>query len=546
MDRWKGSLVEGFGEKGMVLVAVVLIMSVLAMLGTTSLLLSTTGQKLSSNYRFNEEAIYIAQGGAEYGLNRLRAALKVSGGSTSSVIPPTIAGFTFENTNSYLTLSGSLTQKSLTGQFPGLTAYCQKYVITSSVLKSTTNSRATFVYDVEDQSIPLFQFGIFFHDDLEILPGVNMTFTGGPIHSNGSIYLFPSGTSTLSIDSVITSFNSIIHNRKDSQPGTAGTVNIKNAAGTYQSMNIDSGTTTWRADAMARWNGRVKSGAHDIQSLNMPLPSGGNSIDILGTGTQSLYAKSGLRITTSDGATFSASDKDGNVVILPAGLVQLNTFYDYREGNTMVAVDVDITKITGTALTALNNPPIGGQAKILYVSSSVTNGAVRLINGSSLPTGGLSVVTNNPLYIKGNYNNVSNLPAGIYADAVTVLSAGWNDSMGGYPFWFSWRSATADTTIRAAIMAGNKNTVGAQYGGGLDNFIRLLENWTGRTLTFSGSLACLWQSQQATGNFVGGSSSQVFRTPARNWSYGIAFANLPPGTPQVRSVQRIGQRQVFN
>jgi len=110
---------------------------------------------------------------------------------------------------------------------------------------------------------------------------------------------------------------------------------------------------------------------------------------------------------------------------------------------------------------------------------------------------------------------------------------------------FGWRSATANTTVNAAIMAGNKDTVGGQYSGGVENFIRLLENWSGRTLTYSGSLACLWQSQQATGDWQPGNGN-VYREPTRNWSYSINFANLPPGSPQVRGVQRVGWRQVLN
>ena len=114
-------------------------------------------------------------------------------------------------------LSGGVVEKAVTGNFSGLTAYCQKYILTSAALKTNTNARATVVYELEDQLIPLFQFGIFYHNDLEMLPGANMTFTGGRIHSNHNIYMFPQGTNTLTVDSIaITSAGSIIHKRKDS------------------------------------------------------------------------------------------------------------------------------------------------------------------------------------------------------------------------------------------------------------------------------------------------------------------------------------------
>src|SRR3990172_811915 len=287
-------------ERGMILIAVVMLMSVLALLGTVSMLSIKTDLLLSSNYKLSQEVLYVAQSGAEYGLNRLRAALNVSGGGTGTVVPPTISGYTFEDTGSFLALSGGVVQKTLTGQFAGLTAYCQRYVITSSVVKDNTNARATVVYVVEDQSIPLFQFGIFFDHDMEILPGSSMTFNAaGPIHSNGDMYL----NATMDIDSRITAFGNIIRNRKDSSPGATGTIRIKDAGEAYQTMTIESSTSTWRGDAEATWNGRVRTGAHDIQPLLMPLPAGRNPIDLLakpgGAGyssSLSLYAKSGLRV----------------------------------------------------------------------------------------------------------------------------------------------------------------------------------------------------------------------------------------------------------
>ncbi|MFH1743630.1 MAG: hypothetical protein ABIH23_31890, partial [bacterium] len=70
----KTSFTGGRSEKGMILVAVVMLMSVLALMSMTSVLSTNTGLMLSSNYRFSQEVLYIAQGGAECGLNRLRAA----------------------------------------------------------------------------------------------------------------------------------------------------------------------------------------------------------------------------------------------------------------------------------------------------------------------------------------------------------------------------------------------------------------------------------------------------------------------------------------
>jgi hypothetical protein len=539
----KTSVMLGRNEKGMVLVAVVLLMSVLALFSTTSVLSTRTGLQLSSNYRLSQEVLYIAQGGAEYGLNRLRAALNVAGGNTSSVVPPTIPGYTFENTGSFLALSGGVVlDQTITGQHAGLTADRQRYIITSSVRKNDTNARATVVYEIEDQRIPLFEFGIFFDHDMEILPSSGMTFNAaGPIHSNGNIYFY----SSVDIDSRITAFGNIIRGRKDSAPGTAGTVRVKDAGGNYQTLTIASSTSTWRADAVATWNGRVRTSAHDIQPLKPPLPSGGNPIDILGTGAGSLYQKSGLRIING-----VAYDKNGALVnLIPGGnnpiSVAYNALYDGREGRWMdiVQIDVNLLRNNTVAMNKLSDPPVGGQAGILYVSTTsgyMTDPAVRLVNGDDFQGRDFSFVTDKPLYIRGDFNAHSG-KAGIFADAVTVLSNNWNDF---YSNWsISYRNASS-TTVRAAIMAGNRDTVWGQYSGGVENLLRLLENWSGRTLTYSGSLACLWQSVRATHSWPG--TGTVYNPPTRNWSYGINSANKPPGTPLVRNVQRIGWKQVFN
>ena len=104
-------------EKGLILVSVALLMSALALLGTAAMLSTVIGLQLGSNYRLSQEVLYIAQAGAEYGLNRLRAAVLISPLNTSSVVPPTIAGYTFENTGSFLALSGGSVQKTVTGQY---------------------------------------------------------------------------------------------------------------------------------------------------------------------------------------------------------------------------------------------------------------------------------------------------------------------------------------------------------------------------------------------------------------------------------------------
>ncbi len=154
---------------------------------------------------------------------------------------------------------------------------------------------------------------------------------------------------------------------------------------------------------------------------------------------------------------------------------------------------------------------------------------------------GLTVATPNPAYVLGNYNNQSGstaetVPAAIISDAVTVLSNNWSSNYGAATAIGS-RTAT-QTWVNSAIMSGNTNTVGSQYSGGLENFMRFLENWSGITYNYSGSLVCLWQSQVANVPWPG--TGAVYNPPNRNWSFVMNPNALPPGTPRVRITTRVG------
>jgi hypothetical protein len=84
--------------------------------------------------------------------------------------------------------------------------------------------------------------------------------------------------------------------------------------------------------------------------------------------------------------------------------------------------------------------------------------------------------------------------------------------------------------VNAAFALGPsvESTMGAGNGQ-LENVIRFLEDWTGSTFNYSGSIISLWHSLQATGVWTG----TYYTPPTRNWSYDNLFnTSPPPGTPQ--------------
>ncbi|MGB9601435.1 MAG: hypothetical protein ACPMAG_01440, partial [Limisphaerales bacterium] len=134
------------------------------------------------------------------------------------------------------------------------------------------------------------------------------------------------------------------------------------------------------------------------------------------------------------------------------------------------------------------------------------------------------------------------MPASLIADAITILSGNWNDA--NSKSGISSRVATS-TTVNAAFFAGIVETVPGHYSGGLENFPRFLENWSGKTLTYNGSMVVMFTSRYATNYWPG--TGTVYNPPNRNWSFDVNFYNperLPPLTPSVRAVIRFKWKSI--
>jgi Tfp pilus assembly protein PilV len=201
--------------------------------------------------------------------------------------------------------------------------------------------------------------------------------------------------------------------------------------------------------------------------------------------------------------------------------------------------------------------------------------AVKLVNGNLInlppcPGGvscGLSVATENPAYIQGDYNANSTgggfanpgVGASVIADAITILSNSWND-VNSFAFPFDSSKRVGKTTfVRAGIVAGkqmsfkipawdSKTIDGSQdFGtdGGVHNFMRFLEGWNG-SLNYLGSLASIYYSRQANGLYNSGSNN--YSPPTRGYSFDTNFLNpilLPPRTPMFRDINTTGFTQLL-
>jgi hypothetical protein len=229
------------------------------------------------------------------------------------------------------------------------------------------------------------------------------------------------------------------------------------------------------------------------------------------------------------------------------------TIYDKRELQSIPITDLNVGTITPT----LNS--VNGFNGIIYMHDTGAGdlAAIRVTNGGVLPTDGLTIATEGGLYVQGDYNtgttnNPNSVPANsspaadtsttvsgyttksaaLVADAIMVLSNNWSDSNASSGV--SSRTAT-NTTLNTALISGYiASTDGGDngrsgYSGGMNNFPRFLETWSGDSMTFSGAFVSLYQSKRFTGDWDTG---DIYVPPTRYWYFDtLLLSRVLPGIP---------------
>jgi len=512
----------------------------LTLLGINAIMTSTTdvdiaGYELNSSY-----ALYAAEAGLEQG-----AALVQDQYNKFGVPPSVLPNDTFLVGNygvRYVVTKPGVTRSTVltTGAYRGLFSLSDEYVITAVASSANQKAKTTLQMTVDASVVPVYQFAVFYENNLEIAPGPAMVL-GGRVHSNNDMYL--ESDNSLRIDSWTTAAGNIFHGRAPNSGMAVGTgdVQIKDANGVYKSMKNTDGTwldatkADWVNNSISRWGGMVEDKSHGMTQLKLPVVASGQPVDMINpagtTNIDSYERKAGLKIMNGQVYWKKPDSTWQNVTtdFTTAGIITSKTFTDQRENKTVYSTDVDISKLNTSAYWPTNG--------IVYSSndggSNLT--ATRLINGSTLKDK-LTLACNNPVYTQGNFNTTAKKSASIMTDALTVLSGNWLDSKSALAK--SSRVATA-TTVNFAYMTGNKasGSGGTSYSGGFENLPRFLETWSGTNFTWTGSAVCLWASRQATGTWGGG----YYDPPNRNWTFDTAFlnpANLPPGTPLISIVQK--------
>jgi len=469
---------------------------------------------------------------------------------------------------------------NLGARFPGLSGYASTYRVVSNVrnVGSPYNTVSGVKQDIVVASIPVFQYQVFYAPDLEVNPSAAMTFRDR-VHCNGTIYSQPAGL--VQFPGPVTASKRILRQKHPLDPS------LRTGAQTFfqggyesgvNSLNLPLGTNTSptafhsiielppvgesptsimgrqrlynKADLIILVSNNVgiaKSGAYNNFSVIVPWTNIIETVVITGG-----KGKAG----GNGNGKFKAKKKQQGITNVYDGIISTNSMlFNARANKTNVCTEVDIAELL-TKFSYIQGL-LGRPVRTIYVAdmrtqTPSTQSGVRIVNGDVLPSTGLTIATPNPIFLEGDYNvplsglgttNLSGtVPAALIGDSITLLSEAWLDANATLPV--TSRIAT-NATVNAALIAGIVPSGGGYYSGGLENLPRLLEDWTGKTLTLNGSLVCLYHSTIATSPW--GASPDVYKPPTRNWWFDPRFkspSGLPPSTPEVRTVIRRGWEMV--
>lgn len=605
-------------EQGHAFIVSLMILAVISSLSGLAIYRTTGSARLNSRAADYSEGERVADGMIEYAYGAWKKAIQNKDGELSpqnltdlSLTAPTIANFSTipAGTGAGQDADGPLQIRpadeygaptttvrpyfQYLEDYPGWRGYVYNYIAsvklqaTSGLSKGKyiTGAKRTFEYI----QVPLFQSMFFFEHDLELYRPAPMI-VGGLVHTNSR--LLASGSSDTS--GVELTFQGNVSYAGGSG-GTAGYsyneppvggpawagVSVSTAPSKMEQATFSNGGVSSQLAKVARYEplGSKPASVLNASDSNVnndsyreliepPVTSGGQT-DVAEISKRRLFNKAGVVIEVSGTAaspTVNVTAKNGTsltaaqITAIKGAFTGRSTIYDTREGKNVDVANIDISVATPVLNAASNfNGVLYVHDTTPKVSGDQEPRTVRLKKGGVLPNGGLTVASQNPVYIQGDYNtgtttsstavpanntgNPNNTdspvvsgytrkPAAVIADAVMLLSNSWNDSNSDDSL--SSRVAS-NTTYNTAILAGfipsgwdpdgSGSTAAYGYSGGANNYPRFLETWSNKTCTYYGSMVELFRSEIFTGKWDTGN---IYSPPKRRWNYDTLFNSTPP------------------
>ncbi|MGZ8845905.1 MAG: hypothetical protein ACXW3C_05525, partial [Pyrinomonadaceae bacterium] len=307
-------------ERGAALATSLIIMSLLGAISMTVLAVVTHESRIAGSDLQRTQTFYAGAASMEKMTNDFCALFARTSRPTTYELNTIAAaypteltseGFTFTKPdgtpNQYLSVDANAPTGTVTiptGPFSGLVASVTPYLLDTTVVQTSTGAQIRLQRRINNYLVPIFQFGMFSNEDLEVHPGPAFAFNGR-VHANGNLYI--SGTTTFL--SKVTTANELV-------------VDVLRNGNTHaEAMNVKVGTVTVPLTIGSVINGPNLSGATSGNRGYFPTAPNG-SIDTswdstsvaAATGTANRFGGQVLTRTTGAVPLLLPMQLEGNMV----------------------------------------------------------------------------------------------------------------------------------------------------------------------------------------------------------------------------------------
>jgi Tfp pilus assembly protein PilX len=293
------------GEQGAALATAILLLGLMSAIAMTVLAVVSTETRVAGGDLQRTQAFYAAASGIEKMSSDFNTLFARTSRPTQTQLnniaaaPPDLAseGFAFNQSivpDDTTLAAMRLTQNITNGSYPtvtvpngplvGLTAAVIPYILTTTATSST--AQVNLERRMNNYLVPIFQFGMFSNEDMEIHPGPAFTFNGR-VHANGNLYV--NGNITF-LDKVTTASevvrdvlrNGATHTGTvtfNSGPLTVGNASVvlgPNLAGSDPTSPDGTRNGSWKSNSVATYGGQLLTSLTGVAPLKLPLQLDGN------------------------------------------------------------------------------------------------------------------------------------------------------------------------------------------------------------------------------------------------------------------------------
>lgn len=293
------------GEQGAALATAILMLALLSVIALSVLAVVQVETRVAGSDLERTQAFYAAAAGIEKMTSDFSSLFARTSRPTTTQLnniagaPPNLASEGFSFNQSIVLDDATLTAMRATqgitnGAYPsvtvengplaGLTASVAPFNLTT--VATSASAQVELNRKMNNYLVPIFQFGMFSSEDMEIHPGPDFTFNGR-VHANGNLYL--NGNVTF-LDKVTTA-SQVVRDVLRNGATHDGTVKIDtvtlpvSGASVLLGPNVNGSAPTsptgtinsaWKSTSVATFNGQLLSASTGIAPLLLPLQLDGN------------------------------------------------------------------------------------------------------------------------------------------------------------------------------------------------------------------------------------------------------------------------------